>query len=60
MTRFIRTITVVEQTVVQGVVVAGCTRVRVGLVHRRADGTEYVVVRGKRCEVIKGVALTIR
>ena len=60
MTSVVRTITVVEQTVVNNRVVAGSTRLRTGLVYRRPDGSEYVLVRGRRCTVIKDLALTIR
>lgn len=52
-------VTFARQTVVDGKVVAAVTERRRRLVYTRADGTEYILVKGKRHEYIKGLALTI-
>lgn len=51
---------ILEQTVVQDKVVALVVRQSKRVVYTRADGTQYVLVRGRRCELIKGVALATR
>lgn len=50
-------VTVCRQKVVNGCVVATVPRTAVLWVYGRKDGTEFVKVDGKRCQLIKGVVV---
>lgn len=59
MSRRIEVVTVTKQTVLNGKVVAAVTTSVKRIVTTRKDGSEFVVLDGKRCELIKGLVLVI-
>ena len=55
----VESVPVVRQTVLNGRVVAAVIDTRLRVVSTRKDGTEYVVFRGRRCEVVRGLAVVL-
>lgn len=51
-------VTIVKQTIINGLVVAANIFKRKRNVQQRKDGTEYILEGGKKVELIKGVAVT--